>query len=202
MSNCVVKLFMKERHLLLAGEKLYYRRRREERKRFALVYTSGYGDCQKENLMSNALAGVAYDSVLKYAPIDALRERAINQTIHACLLLFPLENAELISHAVEEAWRLHMLRHRSLSEQKQYHQHGEQEEDFGDVLEHQLLRERLLLHLDDLSIRERQVIELRFGLLDNRCYSREEVGRRMRVTRERIRAIEERALRKLRDYLA
>jgi RNA polymerase sigma factor (sigma-70 family) len=151
--------------------------------------------------MSNALAGVAYDSVLKYAPVDALRERAVRQTIHACLLLFPLENADLISQVAEEAWQLHMAQH---SEQRTYLQRGSQEagEVSDDVPEYQLLREKLRLHLDDLSLRERQVIELRFGLLDNRCYSREEVGRRMRVTRERIRVIEERALRKLRDYLA
>ena len=156
--------------------------------------------------MNNALAAVAYDSISKYAAVEVLHERAIDQTIHACKLLFPLESIEQISQATEVAWRLHVTNHAPL------HDRGSRlpglrevqanNDSPGDVLEHQFLREKLRQHLDDLSLRERQVIELRFGLLDNRCYSREEVGRRLRVTRERIRVIEERALRKLRDYLA
>jgi RNA polymerase sigma factor (sigma-70 family) len=156
--------------------------------------------------MSNALAGVAYDSVLKYAPIEALHERAVRQTIHACMLLFPLEQADQIAQIAEEVWRLHVVRHGDL------HLHQESGLKWRDVLEargmpadtpeYQAMREKLRQHLGDLSQRERQVIELRFGLLDDHCYSIEEIGHRMRVTRERIRQIEERALRKLRDYLA
>ncbi len=158
--------------------------------------------------MSSALAGVAYDSILKYAPVDVLRERAVRQTIHACMLLFPLETPELISQAAEDAWRLHVVRHGTMHyqelEQKPFLSRDAKEarELTGDVPEYQALREKLRQHLGDLSLRERQVIELRFGLLDNRCYSREEVSQRIRVSRERIRVIEERALRKLRDYLA
>jgi len=163
---------------------------------------------KKEDIMSNALAGVAYDSVLKYAPIDVLRERAVRQTIHACMLLFPLESPDLISQAADHAWRLHVAHHGTSHhhemEKKPFSSRESQEarDVPGDAPEYQLMREKLRQHLGDLSVRERQVIELRFGLLDDRCYSREEVSQRMRVTRERIRAIEERALRKLRDYLA
>jgi RNA polymerase sigma factor (sigma-70 family) len=155
--------------------------------------------------MSNALAGVAYDSVLKYAPIAALHERAIRQTIHACMLLFPLESADQIALVTEEAWRLHVVRHGNLHHQRFESKKRDALESGdvpADIPEYQVMREKLRQHLGDLSLRERQVIELRFGLLDNRCYSLEEIGHRMRVTRERIRQIEERALRKLRDYLA
>ncbi len=60
------------------------------------------------------------------------------------------------------------------------------------------LREQIRNALAVLTDREREVIELRFGLLDGKVYTLEEVGRRFNVTRERIRQIESRALRKLR----
>ena len=52
--------------------------------------------------------------------------------------------------------------------------------------------------LDTLTGRERQVLQLRFGLEDGRARTLEEVGREFNVTRERIRQIEAKALRKLR----
>jgi len=52
--------------------------------------------------------------------------------------------------------------------------------------------------LASLAPRERKVLELRFGLEDGRSRTLEEVGREFRVTRERIRQIEAKALRKLR----
>ena len=52
--------------------------------------------------------------------------------------------------------------------------------------------------LDTLTPREASVIKLRFGLYDGRCYTLEEVGKVFEVTRERIRQIEAKALRKLR----
>jgi len=52
--------------------------------------------------------------------------------------------------------------------------------------------------LDTLTPRERRVLQLRFGLVDSQQRTLEEVGKRLGVTRERIRQIETKALRKLR----
>lgn len=66
----------------------------------------------------------------------------------------------------------------------------------------EMLREEVRRALSSLTLRERQVIELRFGLVDDHDYTLEEVGRRLSVTRERVRQIEERAIRKLRHPAA
>ncbi|KUK94596.1 MAG: RNA polymerase sigma factor [Anaerolineaceae bacterium 46_22] len=74
-----------------------------------------------------------------------------------------------------------------------------------------LLKESLLLVLDSLPSREVRILQLRFGLLDGQAYTLEEVGRKMGVTRERVRQIQAQALsrlrhpsikRRLRDYLS
>lgn len=62
-----------------------------------------------------------------------------------------------------------------------------------------MLREHIDLLLRDLKERERQVLILRFGLADGHPRTLEEVGREFKVTRERIRQIEAKALRKLRN---
>ncbi|MEO8541685.1 MAG: sigma-70 family RNA polymerase sigma factor, partial [bacterium] len=62
----------------------------------------------------------------------------------------------------------------------------------------QLLREQVEDVLASLTSRERRVLQLRFGLEDGRSRTLEEVGREFGVTRERIRQIEAKALRKLR----
>ena len=62
-----------------------------------------------------------------------------------------------------------------------------------------MLREHIDTLLEDLKERERQVIVLRFGLEDGHPRTLEEVGREFNVTRERIRQIEAKALRKLRN---
>ena len=67
-----------------------------------------------------------------------------------------------------------------------------------EITEQQLLREEIRKVLDQLTVRERQVIELRFGLVDDHDHTLEEVGKKLKVTRERVRQIEERAIRKLR----
>jgi RNA polymerase primary sigma factor len=80
-----------------------------------------------------------------------------------------------------------------------------------DAASNQLLREQVRNVLGHLSDRERQVLEMRFGLKDGKDHTLEEVGKEFGVTRERIRQIEAKALRKLRhptrsrtlrDYLA
>ena len=81
----------------------------------------------------------------------------------------------------------------------------------SDSASYALLREQLCNVLRTLTPREEQVIKLRFGLEDGRPRTLEEVGRQFQITRERIRQIEAKALRKLRhpsrsktlkDYLA
>ena len=60
-----------------------------------------------------------------------------------------------------------------------------------------MLRERIEGVLATLSYREREIIKLRFGLGDGYSYTLEEVGAIFKLTRERIRQIEARAIRKL-----
>lgn len=87
---------------------------------------------------------------------------------------------------------------------------NEGDTEFGDFIEDKeardpmeltamnLLRDKLKDVLDTLSAREREVLEQRFGLVDGAGRTLEEVGKQFRVTRERIRQIEAKALRKLR----
>jgi RNA polymerase primary sigma factor len=79
-----------------------------------------------------------------------------------------------------------------------------------DSATYNLLREHLEEVLNTLPPREVRILQLRYGLLDGQAYTLEEVGRKMGVTRERVRQIEAQALsrlrhpsirRKLRDYL-
>ena len=84
------------------------------------------------------------------------------------------------------------------------------EANFGDLLEDKaaenpsemtsfsILKEKLIEVLGTLTERERQILELRFGLADGYSRTLEEVGKQFKVTRERIRQIEAKALRKLR----
>jgi len=67
-----------------------------------------------------------------------------------------------------------------------------------DMTAYSLLREKIMDVLDSLTDRERRVLSLRFGLVDGYSRTLEEVGRQFNVTRERIRQIEAKALRKMR----
>ncbi len=89
-----------------------------------------------------------------------------------------------------------------------------QDEEFpapDDTATYNLLREHLEAVLEGLPPREVRILQLRYGLLDGQAYTLEEVGRKMGVTRERVRQIEAQALsrlrhpairRKLREYLS
>lgn len=68
----------------------------------------------------------------------------------------------------------------------------------SDAAAFSMLKEQLVEVLDTLTERERKVLKLRFGLEDGRARTLEEVGKQFDVTRERIRQIEAKALRKLR----
>jgi RNA polymerase primary sigma factor len=90
---------------------------------------------------------------------------------------------------------------------------GESEDSsFGDFLEdnnehspdesamHQMLRDKIEQVLKSLTYREREIIRLRYGLGDGYSYTLEETGRIFKVTRERIRQIESKALKKLQHH--
>jgi len=98
----------------------------------------------------------------------------------------------------------------------------EEESELGDFIEDQdslapddevtssMLREQLQIILQDLPPREVRILQLRYGLIDGETYTLEEVGKKLGVTRERVRQIEAQALkrlrhpahsRKLRDFL-
>ena len=68
----------------------------------------------------------------------------------------------------------------------------------SDIIENTMLKEHLITVLDTLTPREEKVLRLRYGLDDGRPRTLEEVGKAFNVTRERIRQIEAKALRKLR----
>jgi len=86
----------------------------------------------------------------------------------------------------------------------------EDDKSFGDFIEDQgaenpsemagslILKEKIRDVLGTVSERERQVLELRFGLVDGYGRTLEELGRQFKVTRERIRQIEAKALKKMR----
>ena len=68
----------------------------------------------------------------------------------------------------------------------------------GESAEYSMAREELLKAMEILTEREQMILKLRFGFDDGRPRTLEEVGKVYNVTRERIRQIEEKALRKLR----
>jgi RNA polymerase primary sigma factor len=65
------------------------------------------------------------------------------------------------------------------------------------VASHEMLKDKIEKVLDSLTYREREIVKLRYGIGDGYTYTLEEVGRRFKVTRERVRQIEAKALRKL-----
>ncbi len=69
----------------------------------------------------------------------------------------------------------------------------------ADIITHQVLRDQISHALETLSLRERQIIEFRYGLHDGYCHTLEELSIHFKLTRERVRQIEVKALRALRQ---
>jgi RNA polymerase primary sigma factor len=118
------------------------------------------------------------------------------------------EVAEASGISVEEAKRVIKISKHPISLDRPI---GDSEDSyFGDFIEdetvespvqaagHEMLRERINDVLNTLTFREREIIKLRYGIGDGYTYTLEEVGRIFRVTRERVRQIEAKAVRKLR----
>jgi RNA polymerase primary sigma factor len=120
----------------------------------------------------------------------------------------PEEIADEIQLPVERVRAVLKMAQQPISLQSPVGDNGETS--FGDFIEDQgaenpsemtgvlLLKEKIKDVLGTVSERERQVLELRFGLLDGYGRTLEELGRQFKVTRERIRQIEAKALRKMR----
>jgi RNA polymerase primary sigma factor len=117
------------------------------------------------------------------------------------------EVAEASEISVEEAKRVMKISKHPISLDRPI---GDSEDSyFGDFIEddsaespvqaagHEMLRERINEVLHTLTFREREIIKLRYGIGDGYTYTLEEVGRIFRVTRERVRQIEAKAVRKL-----
>lgn len=120
---------------------------------------------------------------------------------------FPEEIAELMDMEVEKVENIMKIAQKPISLETPI---GEEEDtELGSFIEddliqtpdeaatHVLLKEQLLEVLDTLSDREEKVLRLRFGMDDGKTRTLEEVGKVFNVTRERIRQIEAKAIRKL-----
>ena len=118
------------------------------------------------------------------------------------------EVAEATGITVEEAKRVMKISKHPISLDRPI---GDSDDSyFGDFIEdesaespmqaagHEMLKERIDEVLGTLTFREREIIKLRYGIGDGYTYTLEEVGRIFRVTRERVRQIEAKAVRKLR----
>jgi RNA polymerase primary sigma factor len=118
------------------------------------------------------------------------------------------EVAEATEITVEEAKRVMKISKHPISLDRPI---GDSDDSyFGDFIEddsaesplqaagHEMLKERIDEVLRTLTFREREIVKLRYGIGDGYTYTLEEVGRIFRVTRERVRQIEAKAVRKLR----
>tara|TARA_B110000438_G_C15609334_1_gene561527 strand:- start:365 stop:847 length:483 start_codon:yes stop_codon:yes gene_type:complete len=117
------------------------------------------------------------------------------------------EMAEAADIPVDEAERVMKIAKHPISLDRPI---GDSEDSyFGDFIEDEgsdnpvelagqgMLKERIGDVLDSLTFREREIVKLRYGIGDGYTYTLEEVGRIFRVTRERVRQIEAKAIRKL-----
>lgn len=120
----------------------------------------------------------------------------------------PEELAEEVMMSVDKVLEIYKIAQHPISLQSDVGDNGESQ--FGDFIKdvraadpaevtaRAMLRERVEEVLDTLSPREREVLRLRFGLTDGKQKTLEEVGVRFNVTRERIRQIEAKAIKKMR----
>jgi RNA polymerase primary sigma factor len=137
------------------------------------------------------------------------RLRAVSKSLHQDLGREPTieEIAAEIGMSVHEARRVLNISKHPISLDRPI---GESEDSyFGDFIEddavdspvasatQEMLRERIDTVLKTLSYREREIIKLRYGIGDGYTYTLEEVGRIFKVTRERVRQVEAKAIRKL-----
>ena len=137
------------------------------------------------------------------------RLRAVSKALHQDLGREPTieEIAAEIGMSVHEARRVLNISKHPISLDRPI---GESEDSyFGDFIEddavdspvasatQEMLRERIDSVLKTLSYREREIIKLRYGIGDGYTYTLEEVGRIFKVTRERVRQVEAKAIRKL-----
>jgi len=119
----------------------------------------------------------------------------------------PEEIAEEADMSVEETRRVLKISKHPISLDRPI---GESDDSyFGDFIENdeidspvasatqEMLKERIDIILKTLSYREREIIKLRYGIGDGYTYTLEEVGRIFKVTRERVRQVEAKAIRKL-----
>ncbi len=131
-------------------------------------------------------------------------------------ILKSLDDEEIVEPSLERKWRRAAAKVRRIIRIAQEPMSletpvgSEESSQLGDFIEdetmpepvetaaRELLKEQVRNALSVLTERERQVLEMRFGLLDGKDYTLEEVGKYFNVTRERIRQIEAKALRKLR----
>jgi RNA polymerase primary sigma factor len=117
------------------------------------------------------------------------------------------EMAEVANVPIDEARRVMRISRQPISLDKPI---GESDDSaFGDFLEDrstdspvsnaasEMLKDKIDVVLKTLTYREREIIKLRYGLGDGYTYTLEEVGRIFKVTRERVRQIEAKAVRKL-----
>jgi len=118
-------------------------------------------------------------------------------------------NFKLPDFSLQDYYRIHKVAKSPISLDKPVSEDSD-ESVFGELLQDRsnetpveaaaksMLKDRLLEVLDSLSVREREILKLRSGIGDGYVYTLEEVGKIFKVTRERVRQIEAKALRKLR----
>jgi RNA polymerase primary sigma factor len=122
---------------------------------------------------------------------------------------FPEEIAGAINLSKERVVELQCIADTPISldapliDDEQYHLGDTLEDTYSaapvEIVTHQVLRDQISHALETLNHRERQVIELRYGLHDGYCHTLEELSAYFKLTRERIRQIEVKALRTLRQ---